>query len=170
MPAFDHGALRAGLVASATVLSQNANVPDLVAAALAQGGARLTGDGALSVETGAFTGRSPKDKFIVRDSLTQDSVWWDNAGSMSPDHFDQLLGDVRLSLAGAPLYRQDLLAGADPQHQYGVTVLTPSAWHALFIRNLLIRPGESVPAADNAMPVTIIHAPQFKADPARHAF
>src|SRR5690606_8458587 len=97
---------------------------------------------ALSVETGAFTGRSPKDKFIVRDALTETSVWWDNSGALRPEQFDLLLADVKAHLEGQPLYRQDLLAGADPRHQYGVTVLTPSAWHALFIRNLLIRPGE----------------------------
>ncbi len=168
MSAFDHGALRAGIVASASSVSSNARVPELVADALRQGAARLTAHGALSVETGAFTGRSPKDKYIVRDGLTETSVWWDNAGSMSPAQFDLLAQDVRQSLAGQALYQQDLLAGADPRHQYGVTVLTPSAWHGLFIRNLLIRPGEDVPASENATPVTIIHAPHFEADPARH--
>src|SRR5690606_9853511 len=86
----------------------------------------------------------------------------------SPEHFDVLLGDVEAHLAGQPLYRQDLLAGADPAHQYAVTVLTPSSWHALFIQNLLIRRGEGIPAADDATQVTILHAPHMKADPARH--
>lgn len=168
MSAFDHETLRASLVAAAASLSQNAIAPVLVAASLRDGAAALTADGALSVETGAFTGRSPKDKFIVRDALTESQVWWDNSGALAPDQFDALLADVKTHLAGQPLFRQDLLAGADPRHQYGVTVLTPSAWHALFIRNLLIRPGEDIARADDAMPVTIIHAPLFEADPARH--
>ncbi|SFV38307.1 phosphoenolpyruvate carboxykinase (ATP) [Devosia crocina] len=168
MQAEDHSALRQAIVEAATSLDENAIAPELVAQALAQGGARLTAHGALSVETGAFTGRSPKDKFIVRDALTEDRVWWDNSGSLSPAQFDLLLADMQAHLAGQKLFRQDLLAGADPRHQYDVTVLTPSAWHALFIRNLLIRPGEGIDTSADAMPVTIIHAPLFTADPKRH--
>ncbi|MFC3705152.1 phosphoenolpyruvate carboxykinase (ATP) [Devosia honganensis] len=168
MTAFDHEALRAGLAAAAASLEDNALVPALVAAAVAEGSGVLTAHGALSVHTGAFTGRSPKDKYIVRDALTGPSVWWENSGAMAPAAFDLLLADMRLHLEGRPLHRQDLLAGADPRHQYAVTVLTPSPWHALFIRNLLIRRGEGIPAAADAMPVTIVHAPHFKADPARH--
>lgn len=168
MTGFDHATLRTRLEATSPQLSVNANVPELVAAALAAGAARLTADGALSVETGAFTGRSPKDKFIVRDGTTEDKIWWANSGALAPAQFDLLLADVTGHLASQPLYRQDLLAGADPAHQYGVTVFTPSAWHALFIRNLLIRPGEDVPTSADALPVTIVHAPLFEADPRRH--
>lgn len=168
MPQFNHETLRADIVGAAASLSHNANAPALVAAAVAAGGPVLTAHGAVSVETGAFTGRSPKDKFIVRDALTETSVWWDNAGAISPTQFDLLLADAVAHLAGRAIYRQDLLAGADPRHQYAVTVLSPSAWHALFIRNLLIRPGEDVAQGEAAMPVTIVHAPHFKADPARH--
>ncbi|WP_375450269.1 phosphoenolpyruvate carboxykinase (ATP) [uncultured Devosia sp.] len=166
MPTFDHQALRQTIEQGASTLSRNALPPVLVAQALEGKEAELTADGALCVRTGAFTGRSPKDKFIVRDGLTEHSVWWDNAGALSPRHFDVLLADAIASLTGQKLLRQDLLAGADPRHQYAVTVLTPSAWHALFIRNLLIRPGEVETGA--AAPVTIVHVPHFKADPARH--
>lgn len=168
MSQFDHTTLRNRVGASAAELSPNDVEPVLVARAVAAGGAELTADGAVSVRTGAFTGRSPKDKFIVRDALTAERVWWDNSAAMSPEHFDLLLADVEAALAGATIYRQDLLAGADPSHQYKVTVLTPSAWHALFIRNLLIRPGEGIPESDGGREVTIVHAPHFKADPQRH--
>lgn len=168
MPGFDHTQLRTSIAEKAASLNENAIAPALVAAAIGQGGARLTADGALVVETGAFTGRSPKDKFIVRDSLTESRVWWDNSGAMNPDKFAVLLEDVTAHLAGQSLFRQDLLAGADPAHQYEVTVLTPSAWHALFIRNLLIRRGEDIAQSPSATPVTIVHAPLFQADPARH--
>ncbi|WP_082511850.1 phosphoenolpyruvate carboxykinase (ATP) [Devosia sp. Leaf420] len=164
----DHASLRQDIAEAALSLSENAIAPALVAAALAGNGAKLTAHGAVSVETGAFTGRSPKDKFIVRDVATENTVWWDNAGALTPAQFDLLLNDIKAHLAGQALHRQDLIAGADPRHQYGVTVLTPSAWHALFIRNLLIRPGEGIDVAPDAMPVTIIHAPHFTADPARH--
>jgi phosphoenolpyruvate carboxykinase (ATP) len=165
---FDHQALRDKASARAASLSANDITPVLVARALAGGEAELTADGALSVRTGAFTGRSPKDKFIVRDSLTENSVWWENCGAINRSQFDVLLEDALSSFDGLPLFRQDLLAGADPAFQYGVSVLTPSAWHALFIRNLLIRPGETIPAGADPTPVTIVHAPLFKADPARH--
>jgi len=168
MTAFDHASLRAGIVAGAASYCDNAIAPALVARALGQGGARLSAHGALSVETGTFTGRSPRDKFIVRDGLTENTVWWDNAGAMPPARFEALLADVVAHLGGQEIFGQDLLAGADPRHQYAVTVLTPSAWHALFIRNLLIRRGEGIPAAPDAEPVTILHAPHFAADPARH--
>lgn len=168
MTQFDHEALRTEIGAKAGSILVNAIEPVLVARSLAGDESELTAHGAVSVRTGAFTGRSPKDKFIVRDSLTEHSVWWDNSGAMTPAQFDVLLADAVRSFGGVAAFRQDLLAGADPRHQYGVTVLTPSAWHALFIRNLLIRPGEMVPAASSPTPVTIVHAPRFKADPARH--
>lgn len=165
---FDHESLRTTIAARAGSVSTNDIAPVLVARALQGEECVLTADGAVSVRTGAFTGRSPKDKFIVRDALTQDSVWWDNAGAMSPEHFDVLLNDAISALGGLGLFRQDLLAGADPEHQYGVTVLTPNAWHALFIRNLLIRPGEMVPTGAAPTDVTIVHVPHFQADPKRH--
>ena len=168
MSTFNHQAIRETIAANAGSLSVNDIAPVLVARSLAGGESELTADGAVSVRTGAFTGRSPKDKYIVRDALTQDTVWWDNSGAMSPEHFEVLLGDAMAALGERELFRQDLLAGADPRHQYGVTVLTPSAWHALFIRNLLIRPGEHVETAANPLPVTIVHAPHLQADPARH--
>jgi phosphoenolpyruvate carboxykinase (ATP) len=168
MNPFDHQALRAKASAGAAALSVNALVPELVARSLQAGEAELTADGALCVRTGTFTGRSPKDKFIVRDPVTENSVWWDNCGAMAPAQFELLMEDVVAAMGGLPLFRQDLLAGADPSHQYGVTVLSPSAWHALFIRNLLIRPGETIATSPLAVPVTILHAPHYKADPARH--
>jgi phosphoenolpyruvate carboxykinase (ATP) len=168
MTLFDHETLRSQISAGAGSVSANDIAPVLVARSLAGGESELTADGAVSVRTGAFTGRSPKDKFIVRDSLTENTVWWDNSGALSPRQFDLLLADAVAALGGHTVFRQDLLAGADPRHQYAVTVMTPSAWHALFIRNLLIRPGEMVETGSAATPVTIVHAPHFRADPARH--
>ncbi|HEY4199354.1 MAG TPA: phosphoenolpyruvate carboxykinase (ATP) [Devosiaceae bacterium] len=166
MPSFDHAALRKTITAGAASLSANDPAPVLVAKALRQNEGVLTADGALSVTTGKYTGRSPKDKFIVRDANTEDTVWWDNTNAMSPAQFDVLLADVTDFMKDRDLLAQDLLAGADPRQQRRVTVFTERGWHALFIRNLLIRPeaGAEVGTAD----VTILHAPDFKADPKRH--
>src|SRR5690606_3738204 len=150
MSPFDHQALRSQIAARAGSISVNDIAPILVARALQGEECQLTDDGAVSVRTGKFTGRSPKDKYIVRDGLTENSVWWDNSGAMSPAQFELLLADAVAAMGGHAMFRQDLLAGADPRHQYGVTVLTPSAWHALFIRNLLIRPGEMVETGSNS--------------------
>ena len=168
MTLFDHDALRSQIAARAGSVSANDIAPVLVAHSLMGAESELTVDGAVSVRTGAFTGRSPKDKFIVRDGLTENSVWWDNSGALSPAQFDLLLADAVAAMGGHGVFRQDLLAGADPRHQYAVTVMTPSAWHALFIRNLLIRPGEMVETGTGPTQVTIVHAPHFRADPARH--
>lgn len=138
--------------------------PVLVAQALAAGEGQLADGGALAVTTGVYTGRSVKDKFIVRDALTDDRVWWDNNQSLTSAQFDLLLDDMLQSVEGRTLHAQHLLAGADPRHQMKVSVFTESNWHALFIRNLLIRPE----APGGSTDVTILHLPGFVADPARH--
>ncbi|MBN9314749.1 MAG: phosphoenolpyruvate carboxykinase (ATP) [Devosia sp.] len=139
--------------------------PTLVETALGRGEGRLAAGGALAVTTGVYTGRSVKDKFIVRDAATDGHVWWDNNQPMAPEHFDVLLADMLASIAERQLHGQHLLAGADAAHQMKVAVVTETAWHALFIRNLLIRP--DAPTAEGT-DVTILHLPSFSADPARH--
>ncbi|HWJ89297.1 MAG TPA: phosphoenolpyruvate carboxykinase [Pelagibacterium sp.] len=145
----------------------NDAAPLLVEAAIARGEGQLSADGAFVADTGKFTGRSPSDKFIVRDELTENLVWWDNTAALEREKFDLLLSDFVAELGGTDLFGQQLLAGADLKHQLNVEVITPSAWHALFIRNLLIRPARA--GLDGFAPdVTILHNPNFKADPARH--
>jgi phosphoenolpyruvate carboxykinase (ATP) len=162
MAGYDHAALRAGVVLRASTVTANAAAAALVSEALARGEGRLTADGALAVTTGVYTGRSPNDKFIVRDALTRERVWWDNAAPMSEAQFDALLADFISAMDGKVLHRQDLAAGADPARRFGVTVFTETAWHALFIQNLLIR------EAAGGDEMTILHLPSFTADPARH--
>jgi phosphoenolpyruvate carboxykinase (ATP) len=129
---------------------------------------QLTEKGAVAVETGAHTGRSAKDKFVVRDKITLDTVWWDNTASMTPEAFDLLLEDFSAYAASRQLLLQDLYACADPDHRIGVTVVTEQAWHALFIRNLLLRPRESE-LQDFSTHLTIIDLPGFRATPERHS-
>ncbi|TNC74080.1 phosphoenolpyruvate carboxykinase [Rubellimicrobium roseum] len=145
------------------------NLPecDLVQSALAAGEGRLGQGGALLVETGKFTGRSPKDKHVVRRPSTEAEVWWDNNAAMSPDAFERLRADMLAHLAGRSVHVQDLWGGADQSLRLPVRAVTERAWHALFIRHLLRRPPRE--ALDSFVPEwTVLNVPSFSADPARH--
>ena len=135
--------------------------------ALRRGEARLTAHGALLAETGQHTGRSAKDKFVVRDASVEPHVWWDNNKPMAPEHFEALHADFLAHARDKDLFVQDLVGGADPGESLPVRVVTEYAWHSLFIRNLLIRPSDDAVAAQVPR-MTIIDLPSFKADPARH--
>ncbi|MCZ8100010.1 MAG: phosphoenolpyruvate carboxykinase [Burkholderiales bacterium] len=145
----------------------NLQAPQLYEEAMMRREARLAAGGALVAETGVHTGRSPKDKFIVRDALTADSVWWDNNGALESDKFDTLLADMLAHAKGMDLFAQDLHGGADPANRVKTRVFTEYAWHSLFIRNLLIRPDASE-LLGFVPDLTIVDLPSFKADPARH--
>jgi phosphoenolpyruvate carboxykinase (ATP) len=144
----------------------NFGAPQLYEHALRTGEAVVTSDGALCAETGEFTGRSPKDKFTVKDESTQD-MWWAGNQAMTPEHFDVLYADVLKHAEGRELFAQDLYGGADPAYRIKTRVYTELAWHSLFIRTLLIRP-EAGELAGFTPELTIIDLPSFKADPQRH--
>jgi phosphoenolpyruvate carboxykinase (ATP) len=161
-----HGADASGLVNLKRVF-WNLEAPLLAEESLRRGETRLAAGGALVADTGAHTGRSPKDKFTVREAVTEDTVWWDNNGSIEPGHFDALLADFQKHAEGKELFAQDLYGGANPAHRVKARVFTEYAWHSLFIRNLLIRPRAEDLAAF-VPDLTIIDLPSFKADPKRH--
>ncbi|MCH7489658.1 MAG: phosphoenolpyruvate carboxykinase (ATP), partial [Gemmatimonadetes bacterium] len=97
--------------------------------------------GAFCTITAPHTGRSPKDKFIVRDAGSADDIWWGKVNQpISPDRWKVLRADVLAHLGSQPLHVQDLFAGADPAVRVPVRFITPNAWHALFVRNMFIRP------------------------------
>jgi len=145
----------------------NQNEPALYEYSLSRGETRLAAGGALVAETGVHTGRSPKDKFVVLDDATRDSVWWDNNAQMPKEKFDLLLADFLAHANDMELFAQDLYGGADATHRLPVRVYTEYAWHSLFIRNLLLRP--DVSALDSFVPdMIIVDLPSFKADPERH--
>ena len=143
----------------------NLEAPRLYEESIRRGESQIIAGGALLAETGVHTGRSPKDKFIVRDATTTDTVWWDNNGAISTEQFDALLADFVSAAEGMELFAQDLYGGAEPAHRVRVRVFTEYAWRSLFIRNLLIRPGHVTWAF---VPGLTIDLPSFKADPARH--
>jgi phosphoenolpyruvate carboxykinase (ATP) len=135
--------------------------------ALLRSEARLTAHGALVALTGQHTGRSAKDKFIVRDANTTPRIWWDNNKPMASADFAKLLADFAEHASDKDLFVQDLIGGADPANSLPTRVITEHAWHSLFIRNLLIRPEPA--ALDSFVPgMTIIDLPSFRADPDRH--
>ena len=141
--------------------------PDLIERALARGEGRLGAGGTILVSTGRHTGRSPKDKFVVRRPSVEDSIWWENNPPMAPEAFEALHSDMLDHVRGGELYVQDLFGGADPAHRLDVRVITELAWHGLFIRHLLRRPArEELDAFDPDF--TILNCPSFQADPARH--
>jgi len=154
-------------LATTGAVHYNLGTAELVEHALRRGEAKLTAHGALVAYTGQHTGRSPKDKFVVRDASTEPHVWWDNNKPMLPEHFETLRTDFLAHAAGLDLYVQDLVGGADEANSLPTRVITEYAWHSQFIRNLLIRPAREALAAFTPK-MTIIDLPSFRADPARH--
>ncbi|WP_068311434.1 phosphoenolpyruvate carboxykinase [Polycladidibacter hongkongensis] len=148
-------------------LYRNLSPAQLYEYSIQRGESKIADGGALVAYTGEHTGRSPKDKFVVKDARTENAVWWDNSGAMTPQQFNLLLEDMRTHAKGMELFSQDLFGGADTGSRLATRVYTELAWHSLFIRNLLLRP-TSAELADFAADMTILDLPSFKADPARH--
>jgi phosphoenolpyruvate carboxykinase (ATP) len=141
--------------------------PALVEEALKRNEGTLGLGGALLVETGKHTGRSPKDKFTVRTASVENNIWWENNPPMDPDAFDLLHTDMLEHMKGRDMFVQDLYGGADAAHRLDVRMVNELAWHNLFIRHMLRRPSRA--ELDDYVPeFTIINCPSFKADPVRH--
>ena len=145
----------------------NLTEQELRAIAVSRGEARLSAHGALVAMTGQHTGRSAKDKFVVADDNTNDTIWWDNNRKLSSRQFDLLLADMQAHAMGQNLFVQDLIGGADAKNSMPTRVITELAWHSLFIRNLLIRP-ERETLTNFVSRLTIIDLPSFKASPEKH--
>jgi len=143
----------------------NLGTAKLVEASVQRHEGTLTNNGALVVRTGHFTGRSPKDKFIVRDPTTDSTVNWGPVNQpMAEEKFEQLLRKVRAHMQCQELFVQDLLAGADPAYTLPIRVITLRAWHALFGRQLFIRQAYDQ-LEDHNPAFTLIFAPDFQANP-----
>jgi len=154
-------------IEGAAAVYYNLSEAALMEHAVRRGEGRLGNGGVLLVETGRHTGRSPKDKFVVRTPSVEHNIWWENNAPMAPDAFARLHADMLDHMKGRDYFVQDLQAGADPAHRLDVRLVTELAWHGLFIRHLLRRPSRQ--ALDSFVPgFTIINCPAFKADPARH--
>jgi hypothetical protein len=119
----------------------NQSAPVLCEHAIRRGEGELAFGGSFSVSTGLYTGRTPRDKYIVEEPGTKDTVWWGPINQpVAPQTFDSLHQRMLAYLQGRELFIQDLYAGADPAYRLPVRVVTDSAWHSLFSRTMFIRP------------------------------
>lgn len=157
-----------GLTPSGTV-HWNLVAPVLIEHAIRRGEGRLADMGPFVSTTAPHTGRSPNDKFVVKEPGSEADVDWGKVNQpFSEAHFETLLADVRAYLdAREELFVEDLYCGADPAYRLSVRYVSPSAWHMAFVRNMFIRPEPADLATFDAN-FTVLHAPEFQADPARH--
>ena len=150
-------------LAPATVIRDLAP-PDLVEHALCAGEGHLAEGGPLVVHTGSATGRSPNDRYLVRDDVSESTVAWGEVNRpIAPDAFERLRVDMNAWLDGRTVQLQTLAAGADPSLRTSVTVVAERAWHALFAYNLFLRDRRGGPDG-----WTVLDLPSFRADPALH--
>ncbi|MEJ7605630.1 MAG: phosphoenolpyruvate carboxykinase (ATP), partial [Bryobacteraceae bacterium] len=143
----------------------NPEAARLIEIALQRREGHLAANGALVVKTGQFTGRSPKDKYIVRDSITDSTINWGpvNQG-MEPAAFDRMYERLLAYFEGHDLFVQDCFGGADPAYRLPVRVITHQAWHSLFAEQLFIRPTVDE-LAHHSPDFTLLFAPDFHAIP-----
>ncbi|KUG08809.1 phosphoenolpyruvate carboxykinase [Solirubrum puertoriconensis] len=153
-------------ISQAKEVCLNLTPAELVEEALKNGEGTLTDTGALMADTGKFTGRSPKDRFVVKDESTAESVWWGDINiPFDPQKFDQLHEKMVAYLADKKIYVRDAYAGAHPDYQLKLRVVNELAWHNLFCYNMFLRPEQGADTSW-APDFSIICAPGFEADPA----
>ena len=163
------GGLKAQGIAPTGEVHWNLTAPVLIQTAIRRGEGQLADMGPFCAVTSPHTGRSPNDKFVVKEDASAGDIDWGKVNQpMSDAHFDTLLADVRAYLSARDeLFVQDLYCGADPEYRLSVRYVSPSAWHMAFVRNMFIRPdATALPTFDPNF--TVLHAPEMEADPARH--
>ena len=154
-------------IKNATV-NWNISPTDLAKKSIELGMAEETSTGAINVLTGKFTGRSPKDRFIVRDEVTEDAVWWGDINiPFAPDAFDKLYNDVVEYLSGKEVWTRDAFACAAEDFKMNLRVTTEYPWLNMFAYNMFLRPTDAeIEGFDPEW--NVISAPGFMADPAVH--
>lgn len=135
---------------------------------LARGDGQIAHMGAISVVTAPHTGRSPNDRFVVRDEHSEGTVDWGKVNvAVSPEHYDALRAEVVHYLSGRDLFVHDARAGEDPTHGLNVRVVSEGSWYALFAYNMFLRL-DAAELEGFEPDFTVIHAPLYKASPERH--
>ncbi len=144
----------------------NLEPAELVEDVIIQGEGFLTDTGALAIETGEFTGRSPQDKFIVRDDITENTIWWEGSfnNSFDPDKIEPLLHRMQAYAMNKDVYVRDCIACADPAHKLNIRVITETAWSNIFASNMFICPSDEEIENFEAE-WTVLCLPGFMADP-----
>ncbi|MDQ6828041.1 MAG: phosphoenolpyruvate carboxykinase (ATP), partial [Gemmatimonadota bacterium] len=150
-------------------LHWNYIAPELIQAAIRREEGQLADMGPFCAVTTPHTGRSPNDKFVVKEPSSEKDVWWGKVNQpFPPEKFDALLADVQTHLdAQDELFIQDLYCGADPKFRLSARFVSPNAWHMAFVRNMFIRPDRKELSSFDPN-FTVIHAPEFQADPATY--
>ncbi|MBM3488540.1 MAG: phosphoenolpyruvate carboxykinase [Alphaproteobacteria bacterium] len=143
----------------------NYSVTGLYREALRRSEGVLAEGGGLVTATGAYTGRSPKDKFFVKEPTTEKDIWWGTVNNpISPEAFDTVHKRITSYFQNRDVYVQDLWAGADPDYRLNVRIITENAWHSLFARNMFIVPaGEA--RREFEPEFTVIQAPNLQSIP-----
>ena len=164
-PSHTQGSLESHGIQNLNTVYWNLSTPSLVEEAIRRREGRLAHLGPLVVRTGQHTGRSPNDKFIVREPSSSEKVWWGKVNRpMEQDQFDRLHRRLLAYLQGKDLFVQDCFGGADPAYRLPLRVITETAWHNLFARNMFIH-AASDQLAKHVPQFTVINAPNFHAVP-----
>jgi phosphoenolpyruvate carboxykinase (ATP) len=159
------GSLAAIGLGNVAIAHWNLSPAELIEETLLNGEGTLSDTGAIAIDTGEFTGRSPKDKYVVYDKKTKDSVWWGDVNNrFDEDKFDKLYNRVCAYFGGAEVYVRDSYACAKAEYKLNVRVITEFPWSNLFANNLFLRP-EKDELSSFDPEWYIINAPGFKADP-----
>ncbi len=144
------------------------NLPNeaLYEEAIFRGEGKITQMGPLVVNTGVHTARAAGDKFIVKESSTQDNIWWGQYNRpYSGDKFDELFNRVQGYLQGRDIFVQDCNAGADPSYRLAIRIIAEQAWHSLFARNMFLLPHSAEEYRRHVPDFTVVAVPGFKAFP-----
>ena len=156
----------ASAAAIGRLVRSNLSTAELYEDAVRAGEGLIAAEGPLVVRTGKHTGRSPQDKFIVREPGSARKIWWGEVNRpIALEHYDRLRTRLMAYLADRPVYAQDCFIGAHPAHRRSLRVYTETAWASIFARNLF-RGSSAAELAEFAPNFTIIDAPSFQADPA----
>ncbi|MCV9386558.1 phosphoenolpyruvate carboxykinase (ATP) [Reichenbachiella ulvae] len=159
-----YGLAHSGILKAAEV-HWNLSPAELIEKAIINKEGSLTSTGALMCDTGKFTGRSPKDRFIVKDEETSENIWWNDINiPFSEENFDKLHKKMLNFLQDKTIYARDAYAGADKTYRLNLRVINTQAWHNLFCFNMFLRP-EAYKLKDFKPNFTIICVPEFEADP-----
>jgi len=161
-----HGVDKLGLAGVERVY-WNLSTAQLVEMAVKRNEGHLSRYGAFVALTGEHTGRSPNDKYTVKDEITADTTDWGKVNvPFDRDHFDALAARMADYMTGRDVFVQDRYAGADPEHRLAVRVITEQAWPAHFARNMFLQPTQEE-AEDFVPDFTVLQVPSFHADPTR---
>jgi phosphoenolpyruvate carboxykinase (ATP) len=147
-------------------VSHNLSTPALYEEAIRRREGAVAHLGPLVVRTGQYTGRSAEDKFIVREASSEDNIWWGKHNKpFDPEHFELLKIRLQAYLQGRDVFVQDCYAGADPEYRLKLRVITETAWHSMFARDMFLREFDPEVLARFEPDFVVIHCPQFHAIP-----